>query len=201
MFWGSVKGTGYPLNSPVSPSLPLPCVTVCHHVSTGLQHCNCWMPSKNTYGPTAGHYKRPGSLCQGVMMLYNSASQACDWSWQYSCEVTDHPPYSDNPALTIFNLFEPLIEELSSKQFAVDVMWSNCRLDTDSWHWFPSHKDTRFSAMMVQIPVIAAYMEVWCLPSAIHLSCIHGSRTTVLGIRVFVNLFFFKFFCVMRTST
>ena len=36
MFRGSVKGTGYPLQSPVSPSLPLPCVTVCHHVSTGL---------------------------------------------------------------------------------------------------------------------------------------------------------------------
>ena len=35
-FRGSVKGTGYPLHSPVSPSLPLPCVTVCHHVSTGL---------------------------------------------------------------------------------------------------------------------------------------------------------------------
>ena len=36
MFRGSVKGTGYPLQSPVSPSLPLPCVTVCHHISTGL---------------------------------------------------------------------------------------------------------------------------------------------------------------------
>ena len=36
MFRGSVKITGYPLHSPVSPSLPLPCVTVCHHVSTGL---------------------------------------------------------------------------------------------------------------------------------------------------------------------
>ena len=32
----SVKSSGYPLHSPVSPSLPLPCVTVCHHVSTGL---------------------------------------------------------------------------------------------------------------------------------------------------------------------
>jgi len=28
MFRGSVKSTGYPLHSPVSPSLPLPCVTV-----------------------------------------------------------------------------------------------------------------------------------------------------------------------------
>ena len=36
MFRGSVKSTDYPLHSPVSPSLPLPCVTVCHHVSTGL---------------------------------------------------------------------------------------------------------------------------------------------------------------------
>ena len=36
MFRGSVKSTGYPLPSPVSPSLPLPCVTVCHHISTGL---------------------------------------------------------------------------------------------------------------------------------------------------------------------
>jgi len=36
VFRGSVKGTGYPLNSPVSPSLPLSCVTVCHHISTGV---------------------------------------------------------------------------------------------------------------------------------------------------------------------
>ena len=36
MFQGSVKGTGYSLLSPVSPSLPLPCVTVCHLVSNAL---------------------------------------------------------------------------------------------------------------------------------------------------------------------
>jgi len=36
MFRGSVKGTGYPLHPPVSPSLPLPCVTVCRHISTGV---------------------------------------------------------------------------------------------------------------------------------------------------------------------
>ena len=36
MFRGGVKGTGYPLHLPVSPSLPLLCVTVCHHVSTGV---------------------------------------------------------------------------------------------------------------------------------------------------------------------
>jgi len=39
MFRGSVKGTGYQLHSSVSPSLPLPCVTVCHHISTGRKIC------------------------------------------------------------------------------------------------------------------------------------------------------------------
>ena len=36
MFRGSVKITGYPLHSPVSPLLLVPCVTVCHHISTEL---------------------------------------------------------------------------------------------------------------------------------------------------------------------
>jgi hypothetical protein len=40
MFRCSVKGTGYSLHSPVSPSLPLPCVTVYRHISTGL-YCSC----------------------------------------------------------------------------------------------------------------------------------------------------------------
>jgi hypothetical protein len=33
---GSVKGSGYKLHLPVSPSLPLPCFTVCHQVSNAL---------------------------------------------------------------------------------------------------------------------------------------------------------------------
>ena len=33
MFLGSVKSTGHPLHSPVSPSLPL---IMCHHISTGV---------------------------------------------------------------------------------------------------------------------------------------------------------------------
>jgi len=39
MFRGSVKSTGYPIHSSVSPSLPLPCVTVCHHILTGVYNC------------------------------------------------------------------------------------------------------------------------------------------------------------------
>jgi hypothetical protein len=38
MFRGSVKSTGYPLHSPISPSIPLPCVTVCYHISIGRYH-------------------------------------------------------------------------------------------------------------------------------------------------------------------
>jgi hypothetical protein len=46
MFRGSVTSTGYPLHLPVSPSLPLPCVTMCHQVSNSLYmlHCrSCWL--------------------------------------------------------------------------------------------------------------------------------------------------------------
>ena len=42
MFRRSVKSTGYPLHSPVSPSLPFSCVTVCHHISTGLYVLTTW---------------------------------------------------------------------------------------------------------------------------------------------------------------
>jgi hypothetical protein len=38
MFRSSVKGTGYPLQPPVSPSLTLPCVTMCHHISTRVYY-------------------------------------------------------------------------------------------------------------------------------------------------------------------
>jgi hypothetical protein len=48
MFRGGVKGSGYPLHSPVSSLLTLPVVTVCHHILTGLyQWVLCY-----TYGQT-----------------------------------------------------------------------------------------------------------------------------------------------------
>jgi len=49
MFRGSVKGTGYTLHSPVSPSFPIPCVTVCHHILTGLYY-RCGSPEKSKTG-------------------------------------------------------------------------------------------------------------------------------------------------------
>ena len=50
-----VKGTGYPLHSPVSPSLPLPCVTVCHHVSTGLY--NPGRKSRSIFLAKVSHFR------------------------------------------------------------------------------------------------------------------------------------------------
>ena len=62
MFWGSVKSTGYPLHSPVSPSLPLPCVTVCHHISTGLYHCSL----RNNPEERTSHLLRGASLTSRI---------------------------------------------------------------------------------------------------------------------------------------
>ena len=46
VFRRSVKSTGYPLHSPVSPSLPHPCATVCHRISTGLYNLRSHLPEK-----------------------------------------------------------------------------------------------------------------------------------------------------------
>ena len=59
MFRGSVKNTVYQLHSPVSPSRPLPCVTMCHHISTGLYSYNSTLPSA------------PSMACYGVAFPLN----------------------------------------------------------------------------------------------------------------------------------
>ena len=66
MFLGSVKSTGYPLHSSVSPSLPLPCVTVCNHISTGVYQV--FFPG----------VKRPGNGADHLS--YPSAGVECGWS-------------------------------------------------------------------------------------------------------------------------
>ena len=57
MFRGSVKGTGYPLHSPVSPSLPLQCVTVCHHISNGLYQ----LYNQLSFGLSFPNFQTPGT--------------------------------------------------------------------------------------------------------------------------------------------
>ena len=50
-FRGSVKSTGYQIHSPVSSSLPLPCVTACLHISTGLY--SAYWRKYSTLAPTS----------------------------------------------------------------------------------------------------------------------------------------------------
>jgi hypothetical protein len=84
MFRGSVKGTGYPLHLPVSPSLPLPCVTMCHHISTGLYQemtmkncskCVLWQQISVTvytawvYGKRDGYFHMKLSAAQKQIII------------------------------------------------------------------------------------------------------------------------------------
>ena len=60
MFRGSVKRTGFPLHSPISPSLLLPCVTVCHHISTEVYlYTNSFVPTICNISPTVTKTSRP----------------------------------------------------------------------------------------------------------------------------------------------
>jgi len=67
MFRGSVKGTGYPLHSPVSPSLPLPCITMCHHVSTNSTTLMPVMKQRFIY-------QLPNSYCSITFTILHTAS-------------------------------------------------------------------------------------------------------------------------------
>jgi len=50
-----VKGTGYPLHSTVFPSLPFPCITVCHHISTGVYNIfPCYLTKSTIWGKGRG---------------------------------------------------------------------------------------------------------------------------------------------------
>jgi hypothetical protein len=62
MFRNSVKSTGYPLRSPVSPSLSLPCVIVCHHVSTGLYQGRLRLKCDGTRAETRFVFRRNGRV-------------------------------------------------------------------------------------------------------------------------------------------
>jgi hypothetical protein len=78
MFRGSVKGTGYPLHSPISPSLPLPCVTVCHHISTGVYFLTDYKrtsPFKSGGGRHFGRLLSAEVYASAVVMLDTPCSE------------------------------------------------------------------------------------------------------------------------------
>jgi hypothetical protein len=96
-FRGSVKGTGYPLHSPVSPSLPLPCVTVCHHISTELNFRNVCNYLKNPRGVTS---QKNWFFINTAVITSNIASvTSVTWRWLWRNEVrTKHldSPFDDD---------------------------------------------------------------------------------------------------------
>ena len=57
----------------ISPSLPLPCITVCHHISTGLfLHLQCWNAGKSLLEYMASHPYRACSSekpCMGLPLM------------------------------------------------------------------------------------------------------------------------------------
>ena len=65
MFRGSVKGSGYPLHSPVSPSLHLPYVTEFHHISTGV-YINFDVGESGVWGRR--RRRRTGDLTSGDLL-------------------------------------------------------------------------------------------------------------------------------------
>jgi hypothetical protein len=83
MFRGSVKSTGYPLHSSVSPSLPFPCVTVCYHFSTRLYtHEPCHakktagsVQKKNAINITQETFLKPQSVELFADPTNNTASE------------------------------------------------------------------------------------------------------------------------------
>jgi hypothetical protein len=83
MFRSSVKDTGYPLHSPVSPSLPLPCVTLCHHISTGVYQSTPVRRQWSLYSSAWEHHLPPLApfSCSWTMVLWSSLMM----SWWSSC--------------------------------------------------------------------------------------------------------------------
>ena len=79
MFRCSGKSTGYPLRSPVSPSLPLPCVTVCHHISVGLYHRFKQPVPRSTYDKpiTYHNFRSPFSRIFVLCIINYSFSAHC----------------------------------------------------------------------------------------------------------------------------
>ena len=110
---------------------------------------------------------------------------------RYSWEFLDHPvALVSCPVISISLGF--LEKYLASRQFSVDgdvKAGVTCQLLT---------RDTDFFYDMIQALVLredkylyvnGEYMEVWCVPSATHVTCIHQSQNQVLGMRVLLTLF------------
>ena len=85
MIRGSVKSTDYPLHSSVSPSLPLTCVAVCHHISAGLYHQNKHLPGAAHLQERYSRHRKgwPQKYLQTNALVRNSKIPVIKYhSWQ-----------------------------------------------------------------------------------------------------------------------
>ena len=117
MFRGSVKGNGYPLHSPVSPSLPLPCVTVCHHVSTGLYYL---IRAKL-------HASEASSSVQSLSFYIRTAPPAVEFRYRFN-----FPKY--NPfRIASFHWWSE-VSDRCGKRFSISGNWNGTHIFFATWH-------------------------------------------------------------------
>ena len=111
IFRGSVKSNGYPLHSPVSRSLTLPCVTVCHHISSGLYLWCPWIRTQRAYMRIA--WKRNWHGVQFCTLLHIKKRMAISqqsWrdSWQQMTRTSMKSSFHDtiNAETVVVNMWK-----------------------------------------------------------------------------------------------
>jgi hypothetical protein len=121
----------------------------------------------------------------------HTANQTGDWLWRCGWEATDHihAVLSSWPVISIFQ--DPSIRIWLTGNLQQLLMWSKLSPhDCITWYKFLLCQD---KALMLWwdrcLNVNSDCVEVWCVPSTTHMSCIHWSQKNVFGIRVFVTLF------------
>ena len=107
-----VKSTGYPLHSSVSPSLLLPCVTVCHHVSTGLYLRLTAFPLQQWLHERASMLRYTYIVCLSLRtweLLIN-----CWFRMNYMCVITSSATLTCRPVVgyKLSNLMEFLLHSM-----------------------------------------------------------------------------------------
>ena len=108
MFRGSVKGTGYPLHSPVSPTVPLPFVTVCHHISTGLYFLTDYKRT-SPFKSTGRQFSLllAAEVCASAVVMLDTPCSEVVWRVLATHSTRQFPlqfPYRSSPCAINFRL-------------------------------------------------------------------------------------------------
>ena len=139
--------------------------------------------------------KRPGLLRQGLVILHDKGgpltpNRACMWLFQAAGRLW-------TSSRSRANWIGRVKKQLVGKRFEIDA-----KLKQSVTTWLQT-LDTDFlcAGLQIYVPtsvrclnVSSDYVEVWCVPCATHVPCIHRSRNKVFGMWMFVTLFL-KLFC------